>query len=296
MKVIECETLTKQYGRSRGIRNLTFSVDEGAFFGFIGPNGAGKSTTIRSLLGLLRPTSGTSRIFGADCWKESRKVRSIIGYLPSESAFYPGLRVNDVLRLSANLRGLDCRKEAARLCDLLQLDTGKKASELSFGNRKKLSIICALQHNPQLLILDEPTAGLDPLMQRAFFDILTEYHKAGKTIFLSSHILSEVQENCDHIAVIRDGCLAAFDTTENLIQHNVKTVRFTGCAELADLPGIRNMTRDQDTYTFLFYGEPDDLLSRLAMGHTKDIRISEPDLEEVFMHYYEEAQDGSIHS
>ena len=294
MKAIELRELTKYYGKARGITNLTFDVEEGDFFGFIGPNGAGKSTTIRSLIGLLRPTSGECRIFGADCWKESGKVHEQVGYLPSENAFYPGMNVREVLKLSADLRGIDCSAQAERLCERLQLETGKKAAELSFGNRKKLAIICALQHDPRLLILDEPTGGLDPLMQRAFFEILRERHKAGRTIFFSSHILSEVQENCGRIAVIRDGCLAACDTTRNLIPHNVKTVRFTGQAQLADLPGVRNMTFGKSECRFLYYGETDALLHRLAEGHVQDIRISEPDLEEVFMHYYEEVPDGSV--
>ena len=296
MNAIELCKLTKYDGKSRGVSDLSLTVDEGEFFGFIGPNGAGKSTTIRSLIGLLRPTSGECRIFGADCWKEAGKVHAQIGYLPSENAFYPGMSVRDVLKLSADLRGLDCSSEAARLCDLLQLATGKKAAELSFGNRKKLSIICALQHDTKLLILDEPTGGLDPLMQRAFFEILRQRHSAGRTIFFSSHILSEVQQNCSRIAVIRDGCLAACDTTQNLIPHNVKTVRFSGRAELASLPGVRNLTRDGATCKFLYYGESDALLRCLAAGHVQDIHISEPDLEEVFMHYYEEVPHGSVHA
>ena len=296
MRAIELNKLTKYYGKARGVSNLTFAVEEGEFFGFIGPNGAGKSTTIRSLVGLLRPTSGACSIFGSDCWNASRQVHEQIGYLPSENAFYPGMTVRDVLKLSADLRELDCSAEAGRLCERLQLDTGKKAAELSFGNRKKLSIVCALQHDPRLLILDEPTGGLDPLMQHAFFDILRERHRAGRTIFFSSHILSEVQENCSRIAVIRSGCLAACDTTENLVPHNVRTVRFTGQAELDDLPGVRSLTREQETCKFLYNGEVDALLRRLAAGHVQDIHISEPDLEEVFMHYYEEASDGSVHS
>lgn len=296
MKAIELCALTKRYGRARGISNLTFEVEQGEFFGFIGPNGAGKSTTIRSLVGLLRPTDGACRVLGADCWRESRRVHAQIGYLPSENAFYPGMNVKEVLKLSARLRGLDCDREAERLCGLLQLETGKKAAELSFGNRKKLAIICALQHDPQLLILDEPTGGLDPLMQRAFFDILRERHKAGRTIFFSSHILSEVQENCERIAVIRNGELAACDATRNLIPHNVKTVRFTGQAALDGLPGVRKLTWDGQTCQFLYYGEMNALLRQLAAGHVQDLQISQPDLEEVFMHYYEEAQDGSVHT
>ncbi len=294
MKAIECENLTKQYGKARGVTDLTFSVEEGDFFGFIGPNGAGKSTTIRSMLGFLRPTSGTCRILGADCWTESRKIREMVGYLPSESSFYPGMRVRDVLKLSADLRRADCRHEASRLCERLRLDTGKKTAELSFGNRKKLAVICALQHKPRLLILDEPTGGLDPLMQKEFFDILQERHNEGCSIFFSSHILAEVQNNCDRIAVIRDGRLAACDDAENLIPHNIKIIRVVCQADLSGIPGVRNMVREQEVCTFLYQGEADVLLRRLSGEHIQDIQIREPDLEEVFMHYYEEASYDSV--
>ena len=166
MDAIKITNLTKSYGKARGIQNLSLTVKQGEFFGFIGPNGAGKSTTIRTLLGLIHKTSGNAEILGMDIQKDNQKILSKIGYLPSESAFYAGMRVRDVLKLSADLRKIDCKDEAERLCERLQLDTSRKVEELSFGNRKKVAIVCALQHNPELIILDEPTSGLDPLMQR----------------------------------------------------------------------------------------------------------------------------------
>ena len=190
MEAIKTEKLTKYYGKSRGIIDLNLTVDEGEFFGFIGPNGAGKSTTIRTLLGLIKKSSGSGRILGMDIEKEKEKILSCVGYLPSEAMLYRGMRVRDILKLSADLRKTDCRGEAVRLCERLELDTSKKVEELSFGNRKKVGIVCALQHEPQLLILDEPTSGLDPLMQREFFAILRERNKKGTTVFLSSHVLS----------------------------------------------------------------------------------------------------------
>ena len=209
MKAICTEKLTKFYGKSRGIIDLDLSVEQGDFFGFIGPNGAGKSTTIRTLLGLLRPTSGRGEVLGWDITRNTGEILTRVGYLPSETVFYPGMRVRELLRFSAGLRRQDCSGEAERLCERLALNPTRRVEELSLGNRKKVGIVCALQHKPELLILDEPTSGLDPLMQREFFTILREYHKAGTTIFLSSHVLSEIRRNCSKALVLREGRAAA---------------------------------------------------------------------------------------
>ena len=196
MNVIKTDSLVKFYGKVRGIDGINLQVEEGDFFGFIGPNGAGKSTTIRTLLGLICPTSGTAEIFGKDVTKHKTEILSEVGYMPSEAAFYPDMRVREVIKLSADLRKKDCSDSAKGLCERLQLDTDKKIKELSLGNRKKVSVVCALQHSPRLCILDEPTSGLDPLMQREFYAILKELNGNGTTVFLSSHILSEVQRYC----------------------------------------------------------------------------------------------------
>lgn len=205
MEAILTEKLTKSYGKARGIIDLDLRVEQGEFFGFIGPNGAGKSTTIRTLLGLLRPTSGRGTVLGLDITRKTEEILSRVGYLPSETVFYPGMKVKELLRFSAGLRKRDCRREGEALCERLRLDMHKKVEELSLGNRKKAGIVCALQHRPELLILDEPTSGLDPLMQREFFTILKEYHAAGTTIFLSSHVLSEIRRNCSKALVLREG-------------------------------------------------------------------------------------------
>ena len=205
MEAICTEKLTKFYGKARGIVDLDLRVEQGDFFGFIGPNGAGKSTTIRTLLGLLRPTSGRGEVLGLDIARQPEKILERVGYLPSETVFYPGMKVGELLRFSAGLRKRDCGKEGAALCERLRLDPHKKVEELSLGNRKKAGIVCALQHRPELLILDEPTSGLDPLMQREFFAILKEYHGAGTTVFLSSHVLSEIRRNCSKALVLREG-------------------------------------------------------------------------------------------
>lgn len=287
MHVIETNVLTKYYGKARGIINLNLSVEEGDFFGFIGPNGAGKSTTIRTLVGLTQKTSGSARIFGKDIEQDKEKILADIGYMPSEAMFYPGMKVRDIIKLSADLHKKDCRKQAVQLCEQLQLDTSRKIDELSLGNRKKVSIVCAMQHNPRLYILDEPTSGLDPLMQKEFFTLLKERHKTGATIFLSSHILSEIQRNCNRAAIIREGQIIACDRVENLTQTNTKHVTVHGITSLPDIPNIRNLQTISDGFSFLFQGEISVLLQILSHINLTDVNIADPDLEEIFLHYYE---------
>lgn len=214
--MIQTTNLTKSYGRARGVTDLTLHVPAGCCFGFIGPNGAGKSTTIRTLLGLISPTSGSASVMGLDCVKDRTAILVQVGYMPSEALFYPDMRVSEVIRLSADLRKRDCRAEAAALCEALELDTRKKIRELSLGNRKKVSIVCAMQHRPRLYVLDEPTSGLDPLVQRVFWSELENRRREGATVFLSSHVLYEVQRYCDRAAIIREGRLVAEGTTAEL--------------------------------------------------------------------------------
>ena len=291
MEAIKTVNLTKYYGKSRGIVNLNLSVKKGECFGFIGPNGAGKSTTIRTLLGLISPTSGSAQIFGKDITKEKEAILQNIGYLPSEAVFYPGMKVKDVLALSADMRKMNCTEEARKLCDRLQLNTSRKVDELSFGNRKKVAIVCALQSIPELLILDEPTGGLDPLMQREFFDIIRERNRNGTTIFLSSHVLSEIQRNCTRAAIIREGKMIACDSVDALSKTNAKRVTIQGSADLDELDGIRDRMDMGGSVSFLYSGDMNILLKRLLTGHITDLTVSEPDLEEIFLHYYEKDGD-----
>ena len=286
MNAIETNKLTKYYGKSRGIIDLDLAVEQGEFFGFIGPNGAGKSTTIRTLLGLIQPTTGSARILGKDILTEKEAILAQVGYLPSEAMFYSGMRVKDVIKLSADLRKKDCRKEAENLCRRLDLDTSKKVEELSFGNRRKVSIVCALQHNPAVCILDEPTSGLDPLMQREFFSILKELHEQGTTIFLSSHILSEIQRNCTRAAIIREGRIIACDSVEVLGRTNAKRIHIQGDLDLSSLSGIKDLKRSEHGMSFLFGGDINELIRALSGQDIHDLSIAEPDLEEIFMHYY----------
>ena len=287
MDIIKTDRLTKYYGKARGITDLDLTIKEGEFFGFIGPNGAGKSTTIRTLLGLITPSSGRALIFGKDITKEKESVLRDIGYLPSEALFYGGMRVKDVLKLSADLRKKDCTAEAELLCERLQLDVSRKIDDLSFGNRKKVAIVSALQHRPKLLILDEPTGGLDPLMQKEFFDILRERNREGATIFLSGHILSEIQRNCTRAAIIRDGKMIDCDSVDALSKTNAKRITVHGSINLEPLSDIRDIKNSENTVSFLYGGDMGSLLRTLASGQVDDLTVTEPDLEEVFLHYYE---------
>ena len=280
--------LTKLYGKARGITDVNLAVPEGDFLGFIGPNGAGKSTTIRILLGLIAPTGGTARIFGEDVRGKRTELLARIGYMPSEAYFYRGMKAGEVLEYSAGLRKKDCTRETRRLCDRLGLDVNKRVDQLSLGNRKKVSIVCALQHEPELCILDEPTSGLDPLIQREFYRILAERNKAGTTIFLSSHVLSEIQKYCKHAAVIREGRILACDSIENLGHANAKEVTLSGVTAPPILEGMRNVKTEADTVSFLYSGETQKRWNALTQLNATDVIITEPDLEEIFMHYYKE--------
>lgn len=287
MAVIETRNLTKSYGKARGIIDLNLTVNEGEFFGFIGPNGAGKSTTIRTLLGLIYPTAGEASIFGKDIVRQKTEILADVGYMPSEATFYNGMKVGQVIALSAKMRKVDCSDEAKKLCERLALDTEKRVEELSLGNRKKVSIVCALQHKPRLCILDEPTSGLDPLMQKAFFDILRERHGEGSTIFLSSHVLSEIQKNCSRAAIIKEGRLVALDSVENLSKTNAKRVTLHGVNAVPEELGAKSVEAGADDVSFLYSGDIKKLLNTVQQLPIHDMSIVEPDLEEIFMHYYE---------
>lgn len=291
MAIIKTENLTKSYGKSRGIINLNLKVNEGEFFGFIGPNGAGKSTTIRTLLGLISPTSGKAEIFGKDISSHKTEILSDIGYMPSEAVFYNRMKVKEVIEFSAKMRKKNCSAESEKLCERLALDTGKRIEELSLGNRKKVSIVCAVQHKPRLCILDEPTSGLDPLMQKEFFDILKEINSEGTTIFLSSHVLSEIQKNCSRTAIIKDGRIIATDSVENLSRTNAKRVTIHGINSLPENLNAKSVEKTSDYISFLYSDDIKKLLETASRLPVNDITITEPSLEEIFMHYYE--KDGA---
>ncbi len=287
MKAIETDRLTKAYGTSRGITELMLNVDQGDFFGFIGPNGAGKSTTIRTLLGLISPSSGSAKILGLDIVNDNKKILEKTGYLPSEINFTSGMKVKDVIRFSASLRKKNCEENAKSLCERLAIDTSKKVDDLSLGNRKKVGIVCAVMHEPELLILDEPTSGLDPLMQREFFEILKEQNAKGSTIFFSSHILSEVQSHCKTAAFIRDGKIIVSDKVEKLEETGAKKVVISGSFDAKALGSISDLRTEEGTTSFLYKGDLKPLLRSLSESEIENVNITEPSLEEIFMNYYE---------
>jgi len=291
MKAVDIQELTKFYGSSRGIQDITFSIEEGEVFGFIGPNGAGKSTTIRTLLNFIYPTSGRATILGKDIVRDSVDIRRMVGYLPSEVHYYDDMKAVDLLRYSASFYGKVDEPRMKKLAEQLDLDLGRKIEKLSFGNRKKVGIIQAMLHAPRLLILDEPTGGLDPLMQHTFFELLEEERQKGVTVFFSSHILSEVQKVCDRVAIIKQGELLKVESVSNLTRSRLKKVMITLEPGMSDyairLEGIMNQERNGQELRLLFNGDIKQLLSELGHMPLVDIRIEEPSLEEVFMHYYE---------
>lgn len=271
--VIEIKNLTKNYGKHRGVKDVSFSVEEGDIFGFLGPNGAGKSTTIRSMLGLIQFESGSIQILGKDIKRDKEAILAEIGYMPSEAMFYPSMKVKDIIKMAADVRKKDCSEEAAKLCERLQVDTDKKISDLSLGNRKKVSIVCAMQHKPKLFVFDEPTSGLDPLMQTEFFNLINEYVKRGATCMLSTHVLSEIKKYCRHVAIMKEGNLQCVETVENITKTNAKRIQ---------------MVKDGKQESFIFNGEINELIKELATHDISDILIEEPSLDETFMHFYTE--------
>jgi ABC-2 type transport system ATP-binding protein len=290
MSVIEVSHLTKYYGKSRGIVDVSFTVEEGEIFGFIGPNGAGKSTTIRLLLSLIHPTSGTGKVFGKDVTKHGPEIRRDIGYLPSEVFYYEGMKVIDLLKYSASFYDCDCNQRLHELSELMELELNRRISDLSYGNKKKVGIVQGLLHSPKLLFLDEPTAGLDPLMQRKFFDLIRQENARGVTVFFSSHILGEVQRLCNRVGIIREGKIAEISDIRTLQQNNYKKVRVTAdglSANYFDVQGATNIETENGTVSFFFKGDINQVLAKVSALRVEDVTIEEPTLEEIFMHYYE---------
>ena len=283
---VSLEGLVKRYGKHRGIEGLDLKVKEGEWVGYIGPNGAGKSTTIRTMLGLIKATEGKSTVLGMDSWKDREKIMAKVGYLPSEAIFYPEMTVSETLDYALSLHACKDRRRQKELSERLELDTGRKIGELSYGNRKKVGIVCALEHNPSLLILDEPTGGLDPLMQREFFSMLEEEHRKGVTIFMSSHILSEIESHAETAAAIREGRIIVSGKVEEISKTNARRVSLRGKADISTLTGVKEVVEDKNGISFLYSGEASALLEALNKGSVKDFTVTEPDLEEVFLHYY----------
>lgn len=296
--IIHIDMLNKSYGKNRGIIDISMDVKKGDIFGFLGPNGSGKSTTIRSLLGLIKINSGNATIFDLDIKTKSKEIINKIGYMPSEAMFYPSMKVSEIIKFAADVRGIDATLEASKLCERLKVDTKKRIDELSLGNRKKVSIVCAMQHKPELFIFDEPTSGLDPLMQTEFFKLVKEYNEAGTTCLLSSHVLSEVRQYCNKAAIIKDGRIVCIDSIEKLAHTDSKKVKIEGMSkddiEASQLSGISGVLeekiKDATKLEFTYQGDINKLIKTVAGKTITNISIEEPSLEDVFMHYYGEAK------
>lgn len=289
--VIEIKGLTKKYGKNRGIDNVTIEVEEGEIFGFIGPNGAGKSTLIRTLLGLQKQTSGEAAILGHDIKDFSKLIANDVGYLPSEVFYYDGMKVKDLLKYSASFYDHDCSQKIIDLSKRLDLDLSRKIEDLSYGNRKKVGIVQALLHSPKVLVLDEPTGGLDPLMQQTFFEILEEENAKGTTIFLSSHILSEVQRMCKRVAIIKEGQIIQVNNVQEMSEDNYKKCHITLAdptvgTNFENFEGVTNFKNKDDKISFIFKGDMNTIVSELTNYQLKDLAIEEPSLEEIFIHFY----------
>lgn len=289
---IDIDGLTKTYGRARGIVDVSLRVEEGEIFGFIGPNGAGKSTTIRVLLNLLFPTAGKAQIMGMDVVRDSKKIKYRTGYVPSDANAYPHMAAHEFLAYCSRFFNPDGgERRIDELMELFEVDPGRRISDLSMGNRKKISIIQSMLHQPKLLIVDEPTMGLDPLMQARFFELLRSENSKGMTVFYSSHTLSDVQMLCKRVAIIREGKIIKLEEIETLRRRQLKKIsvefKNPGDNRLRGLPGVEEPVMISDrSIKFLYSGEISMLLSTLSGRDITDMTIEEPSLEEIFMHYY----------
>ncbi len=298
--IIEMRGLSKTYGsgakQTVALSNLNLSVDRGEIFGYLGPNGAGKTTTIRLLLDLIRPSQGGAKIFGLDVRADSVEIHRRIGFFPAELSLWEGRTGDQIIQYVASVRG-ETRgivKHAKELAEGLDLDTTKRVRDLSSGNKRKLGLVIAMMHSPELLILDEPTGGLDPLVQQTFHTMMDEYRDKGKTVFLSSHVLSEVQAICDRVGILRDGELKAVESVEKItnVEFNWVDVSFRDAIpaglqqKLQNMPSIRDVSANGARVRMRMIGDFDPLLRAISDGYVETLHIEEPTLEEIFLAYY----------
>ena len=293
--VIETQRLTKTYGEHRGITDVDLTVNEGEAFGFLGPNGAGKTTTIRTLLDHIRPTSGRATVFGIETTEDPVSIHRRLGYLPGEFVLYDRLTGGQTIEYFANLRGGVDRTYQTQLVERLDVDLSRRFREYSKGNKQKIGLIIALQHRPELLMLDEPTSGLDPLVQQEFYAVIREAKAEGRTVFLSSHILSEVERTCDRVAIIRDGRLVRVDRTSALrdLAHHTVELRFAGPVPTADfdaLPGVSDLAVDDHVLRMRVSGDITPIVRAAARHELSDFVSREPSLEETFLAEYGKAE------
>ncbi|MFA5526813.1 MAG: ABC transporter ATP-binding protein [Acholeplasmataceae bacterium] len=290
--MIKLEGLTKYYKKhARGILDVSLEIKQGEIFGFIGPNGAGKSTTVRTLLNLIFPTSGFAKINGLDIVKDTIDIRKMVGYIPSEVNFYGDMYVKDFIDYACRFHGEIDHIYMAMLIEKLELDLSRKIEDLSFGNKKKVSIVAALATHPKVLILDEPTSGLDPLIQSQFFQLLEQEKKNGTTIFFSSHNLGEVQRICDRVGIIKEGKLIKVETIEDIMKTRAKTVRIRTKDELELTEEMIQVEHINGYISFVYTGEMKTLIQLISKLKIDDLSITEPALEDIFMHYYEREEN-----
>jgi ABC-2 type transport system ATP-binding protein len=288
---IEISGLTKDYGGGHGIRGVSLSVAQGEIFGFLGPNVAGKTTTIRTLLGFLLPTAGSARVLGFDIRRDGLEIRRRTGYLPSDSSLYPHLSGREIIALSLASRELRDDQRARDLAQRLEIDLSIRVKRCSKGMRQKIAIVAAMAHDPDLLVLDEPDTGLDPLVQRTLAALIREAAARGKTVFFSSHNLAEVEELCHRVAIIREGCVVAVDQVASLGQKRLKKVHATFSAppgDLATIPGVRKLTLVDGGLSCEASGDLRPLLAALAAAPLTDLRVEDPSLEEAFLQFYDQ--------
>jgi len=305
--IIQTKALSMVYKsgktETKALHNLSLNVNQGEIFGYLGPNGAGKTTTIRMLLDLIRPTNGSAQIFGLDIRNNSVEIHKRIGFLPGELNLWKNRTGNQIVHYLASVRGdvQGITTRANQIADRLKLDLTKKVRDYSSGNKRKLGLAIAMMHNPDLLILDEPTSGLDPLMQQTFNQMMQEYRAQGKTVFLSSHVLSEVQTICDRVAIIRDGELKAVETIEKLTHvefHWVK-INFRDAIpsslqnRLISMDHISNVEMNGQSVRLQLFGDFDPLMRAISDGYVEDLHIEDPSLEEIFLAFYDGEKEQS---
>lgn len=286
--ILEIKNLTKSYGKSRGVIDVNLEIEKGTIYGFIGPNGAGKSTTIKCIMNLINKNSGEVFVDGKLFLKKNNELKNKIGYLPSEIHLYDELKVKEMIKYSESFYKKDCSKRVSELVNKLDIDTNKKIEELSLGNLKKVGIVLALMHEPEIVIMDEASSGLDPLMQEAFYEILLEEKKKGTTIFFSSHILSEIKRICDKVAIIKEGKIINIDDMNNIEDSDVVRIKITSDYN-KDIVKELKLSEDSiknETLEFIYKDDINNLMKILSKYNIKKLLIEELDIEEIFIHYY----------